>query len=113
MTTVSIMVFAPSNCHDALSRAAIMSRSNIGSDEKACEPRNKQEKVIIAVRSNDTLEQTARSEIDRSKDAVRKRTEPMSDILRRKQLRRTALLGSVLLMLVCMALFGAARFFVV
>jgi hypothetical protein len=57
------------------------------------------------------LEQTARSEIDRSKEVVRK-AEPMSDILRRKRLRRTALLGSILLVLVCMALFGAARFFV-
>jgi hypothetical protein len=36
----------------------------------------------------------------------------MSDILRRRRLRRTAFLGSALLMLVCMALFGAARFFV-
>jgi hypothetical protein len=55
-------------------------------------------------------EQTAPSEIDRSKK--RSAREATSDILRRKRLGRTALLGSVLLALVCMALFGAARFFV-
>jgi hypothetical protein len=42
---------------------------------------------------------------------VARRTDAMSDILRRKRLRRIAFLGSVLLTLVCMALFGAARFF--
>jgi hypothetical protein len=35
----------------------------------------------------------------------------MSDILRRKRLGRTALLGSVLLALACMALFGVVRLF--
>lgn len=55
-------------------------------------------------------EQTAPSQIDRSKAPVCE--EAMSDILRRKRLGRTALLGSVLLALLCMALFGAARFFV-
>jgi hypothetical protein len=55
-------------------------------------------------------EQTAPSEIDRNKAAVRE--EAMSDILRRKRLGRTALLGTALLALVCMALFGVARLFV-
>jgi hypothetical protein len=36
----------------------------------------------------------------------------MSDSLRRKRLGRAALLGSVLLALAAMALFGAARYFV-
>ncbi len=36
----------------------------------------------------------------------------MGDSLRRKRLGRTALLGSVLLTLVAMVLFGAARYFV-
>jgi hypothetical protein len=36
----------------------------------------------------------------------------MSDSLRRKRLGRTALLGSVLLALAAMVLFGAARYFV-
>jgi hypothetical protein len=57
------------------------------------------------------LEQTARSEIDRSEDLSLKSIR-MSDSLRRKRLGRTAFLGYALLMLVCMALFGAARFFV-
>jgi hypothetical protein len=37
----------------------------------------------------------------------------MSDTLRRARLRRTALMGSVLLTLVWMAIFAVARFFVV
>jgi hypothetical protein len=37
----------------------------------------------------------------------------MSDILRRKRLGRAAVLGSVLLALVCMMMFAAARLFVV
>jgi hypothetical protein len=37
----------------------------------------------------------------------------MSDTLRRAGLRRTALIGSALLMLVCMVMFAVARFFVV
>jgi hypothetical protein len=37
----------------------------------------------------------------------------MTDTLRRAGLRRTALMGSVLLMLVCMVMFALARFFVV
>jgi uncharacterized membrane protein YcjF (UPF0283 family) len=36
----------------------------------------------------------------------------MSDTLRRKKLRRTALLGSAMLALVCMAIFAVARLFV-
>jgi hypothetical protein len=36
----------------------------------------------------------------------------MSDTLRRKKLRRTALLGSAMLALVCMAIFTVARLFV-
>jgi hypothetical protein len=36
----------------------------------------------------------------------------MSDTLRRNRLRRTALLGSALLTLVCMAVFAVARLFV-
>jgi hypothetical protein len=39
------------------------------------------------------------------------RTEAMSDRLRRKSLRRTALLGSLALTLVCMTLFAVARLF--
>jgi hypothetical protein len=37
----------------------------------------------------------------------------MSDTLRRARLRRTALMGSALLTLVCMAIFVVARLFVV
>jgi hypothetical protein len=39
------------------------------------------------------------------------RTKEMSDILRRRGLRRTALLGSVVLTVVCMTLFAVARLF--
>jgi hypothetical protein len=57
------------------------------------------------------LEQTARSEIDRSKDVVR---EGQNDErpFEAQAITTHSFLGSVLLMLACMALFGAARFFV-
>jgi hypothetical protein len=35
----------------------------------------------------------------------------MSDLLRRKNLRRTAVLGSLLMTVTCTALFAVARFF--
>jgi hypothetical protein len=70
----------------------------------------KREWLVSTLLIATSWEQTALSEIDRSKAPVCE--EAMSDILRRKRLGRTALLGSVLLALVCMALFGAARFFV-
>jgi hypothetical protein len=57
-------------------------------------------------------EQTPSFEIERRNGNGPQRATAMGDSLRRKRLGRTALLGSMLLALAAIVLFGAARYFV-